>query len=100
MTGKPKIPEARAKIEEVLDYHNIHVETRIKLREALGLMYRQKYKEKKAPAKNRKMTAYIRDTIKKDVENNPSKSLQTLANELRVNSGRISEVLAGDFDHL
>jgi|GEM_PF-1881875 hypothetical protein len=100
MTGKPKIPEARAKIEEVLDYHNIQVETRIKLREALGLMYRQKYKEKKAPAKNRKMTAYIRDTIKKDVENNPSKSLQTLANELRVNSGRISEVLAGDFDHL
>ncbi len=100
MTGKPKIPEARAKIEEVLDYHNIQVETRIKLREALGLMYRQKYKEKKAPAKNRKMTAYIRDTIKKDVEKNPSKSLQTLANELRVNSGRISEVLAGDFDHL
>ena len=100
MTGKPKIPEARAKIEEVLDYHNIQVETRIKLREALGLMYRQKYKEKKAPAKNRKMTAYIRDTIKKDVENNPSKSLQTLANELRVNSGRISEVLAGEFDHL
>ena len=100
MTGKPKIPEARAKIEEVLDYHNIQVETRIKLREALGLMYRQKYKEKEAPAKNRKMTAYIRDTIKKDVENNPSKSLQTLANELRVNSGRISEVLAGDFDHL
>ena len=100
MTGKPKIPEARAKIEEVLDYHNIQVETRIKLREALGLMYRQKYKEKKAPAKNRKMTAYIRDTIKKDVEKNPSKSMQTLANELRVNSGRISEVLAGDFDHL
>ena len=100
MTGKPKIPEARAKIEEVLDYHNIQVETRIKLREALGLMYRQKYKEKKAPAKNRKMTAYIRDTIKKDGEKNPSKSLQTLANELRVNSGRISEVLAGDFDHL
>ena len=100
MTGKPKIPEARAKIEEVLDYHNIQVETRIKLREALGLMDRQKYKEKKAPAKNRKMTAYIRDTIKKDVEKNPSKSLQTLANELRVNSGRISEVLAGDFDHL
>jgi len=100
MTGKPKIPEARAKIEEVLDYHNIQVETRIKLREALGLMYREKYKEKKAPAKNRKMTAYIRDTIKKDVEKNPSKSLQTLANELRVNSGRISEVLAGDFDHL
>ena len=100
MTGKPKIPEARAKIEEVLDYHNIQVETRIKLREALGLMYRQKYKEKKAPAKNRKMTAYIRDTIKKDVANNPSKSLQTIANELRVNSGRISEVLAGDFDHL
>lgn len=100
MTGKPKIPEARAKIEEVLDYHNIQVETRIKLREALGLMYRQKYKEKKAPARNRRMTAYIRDRIKKDVEENPSKSLQTLANELRVNSGRISEVLAGDFDHL
>lgn len=100
MTGKPKIPEARAKIEEVLDYHNIQVETRIKLREALGLMYRQKYKEKKAPARNRRMTAYIRDRIKKDVEENPSKSLQTLANELRVNSGRVSEVLAGDFDHL
>jgi len=32
MKGKPKIPEARAKIEEVLDYHNIQVETRIKLR--------------------------------------------------------------------
>jgi len=46
------------------------------------------------------MTAYIRDRIKKDVEENPSKSLQTLANELRVNSGRVSEVLAGDFDHL
>lgn len=100
MTGKPKIPEARAKIEEVLDYHNIQVETRIKLREALGLMYRQKYKEKKAPARNRRMTAYIRDRIKKDVEENPSKSLQTLAAELRVNSSRVSEVLAGDFDHL
>ena len=100
MTGKPKIPEARAKIEEVLDYHNIQVETRIKLREALGLMYREKYKERKAPVKSRKMTAYIRDAIKKEVTKNPSKDLQTIATELRVNSGRVSEVLAGSFDHL
>jgi hypothetical protein len=100
MTGKPKIPEAREILQDVLSYHKLDVETRIKLRDALSLMYREKYKQKKAPAKNRKMTAYIRDTIKKDVAQNPTKSLQTLANELRVNSGRISEVLAGDFDHL
>lgn len=100
MTGKPKIPEARAKIEEVLDYHNIQVETRIKLREALSLMYREKHRERKAPAKSRKMTAYIRDMIKQEVTKNPSKDLQTIATELRVNSGRVSEVLAGSFDHL
>ena len=100
MTGKPKIPQARAILEEILSFHKIDIETRIKIREALGLMYREKHRERKAPVKSRKMTAYIRDTIKKEVYKNPNKDLQTIATELRINSGRVSEVLAGNFDHL
>ena len=46
------------------------------------------------------MTAYIRDTIKREVYKNPNKDLQTIATELKINSGRVSEVLAGNFDHL
>ena len=41
MTGKPKIPQAREILEEILSFHKIDIETRIKIREALGLMYRK-----------------------------------------------------------
>ena len=96
---KNKIPTARQILKNALEY-DMPSEVRIAIQQAIQLMYREKYKPIKARATSKRMTAHLRDTIKIYYSQNPSLSTQHIADHFGVNQGRVSEILAGDYDKL
>lgn len=99
MKYTPKIPAARELLLEVLEM-NLDSKARVKIEKALQLMYREKHKPEKAPAKAVRMTAEIRDKIKEFTANNPNVGVREMSRVFGVNAGRISEVYAGKYDYL
>lgn len=97
---KPKIPVARAILKQALeDHHDMNYKLRDAIETALELMYRSP-PNRQAPRSSKKMTITHRDAIKNYAERNPTASITHMATLFHVNSGRISEVIAGQWDYL
>lgn len=97
---KPKIPVARAILKQALEEHSdMNYKLRDAIETALELMYRSP-PNRHAPRSSKKMTITHRDAIKHYAERNPTASTTKMATLFNVNAGRISEVIAGQWDHL
>jgi len=94
---EPKIPKARKILEDALDY-KMDDRVRILILEALTLMHREKYKRVRSPVASKKITPELRDEIKYYVRSRPKDSSSQVAQRFGVNPGRVSEILAGDYD--
>jgi hypothetical protein len=97
---KPKIPVARAILKQALHDHNdMNYKLRDAIETALELMYRSS-PNRRAPNSSTKMTITHRDAIKHYAKINPAASVTEMATRFNVNAGRISEVIAGQWDYL
>lgn len=97
---KPKIPVARAILKQALEEHgDMHYKLRDAIETALELMYRSP-PNRFAPRQSKKMTITHRDAIKEHARLHPSDSTTKMATLFNVNAGRISEVIAGQWDYL
>jgi len=94
---EPKIPKARKILEDALNY-KMDDRVRILILEALTLMHREKYKRVRSPVSSKKITPELRDEIKYYVRSRPKDSSSQVAQRFGVNPGRVSEILAGDYD--
>ena len=94
---EPKIPKARKILEDALDYQ-MDNRVRIGILEALRLMHRERYKRVRSPVSSKKINPELRDEIKYYVRNRPRDSTTQVAQRFGVNPGRVSEILAGDYD--
>ena len=63
---------------------------------AIAHMYRRKHRDCRAPASSATITPELRAEIRAYAEANPQVSLTRIAERFQVNSGRVSEALAGD----
>ena len=94
---EPKIPKARKILEDALNY-KMDDRVRILILEALTLMHREKYKRVRSPVSSKKITPELRDEIKYYVRSRPKDSSSQVAQRFGVNPGRVSEILAGNYD--
>jgi hypothetical protein len=97
---KPKIPIARAILQQALDEHpDMNFKLKDAIETALGLMYREA-PNRRAPRTSTPMTITHRDAIKHYAAEHPEASTTHMATLFHVNAGRISEVIAGKWDYL
>jgi hypothetical protein len=98
------IPRARQILEHLLDEmatgRSDRMFVRASVQAALRHMVRKKHKAQKANATANPITAEIRDKVLRSHMQDPSISTRALAQKYNINQGRISEIIAGDYDFL
>lgn len=89
--SKKTIPEIQSLIREIC-------RQQIKLTAYLSTLNDELSRRKatrKAPVRSKKVTVVLKLKIKNYAKENPSYSLQKIANKFKVNPGRVSEILSG-----
>lgn len=91
------IPQVRYLLGRVLKYAGLNAEWRAVVEKAVGLLGRERA-VRKSSIKSARITHSLKQRIHDTAVRHPSWSYQEIADDLlpdRVNTGRISEVLAG-----
>ena len=88
------IPEARARLEALRNRAG-SVSVRNELTAIIDMLKRQAIKPRRSPIQSVPMTAFIGASIRSIAAAHPNYSNQTIADRFGVNSGRVSEALAG-----
>lgn len=66
----------------------------------LPLLKRKHHKRGKARATMQRVTPEIRDAVKRDIALHPNRANRDIGKTYGIDGGRVSEILAGDYDDL
>ena len=86
------VPQARELLMQAQEYE-MQDEARTLINEALELMFRDYSLGRKAPAKSRKITQGLRQSVKQYASTHPTLSYHEIATAFNINIGRVSEIL-------